>query len=396
MNNSDIENLEKFINENPDLEKLEDIMDEFNIFTALNIIDQELKHSDFLSWLMNPNESHGLDDYFLKLFLEKVAVKASKLEIKTPSIFEIDSWGFDDAEVLREWRNIDILIKSEKQKFFCLIENKIRSPEGIDQLKRYKNIADNEFKGFKNRFYVFLTVEGDKPSEEMQGYYINFDYREIILLINQLIKSKGNKIGTEILTLISNYKYMLERYVMEDSDIQKICKQIYQKHRKALELIIKYVGDTRQEIYSYLTDLIKNNSELILDDSTKSYIRFIPKNLDFIPKNGDGWTGTKRILLFEFYNAEKKLDLNLLIGPGQEIIREKLFNIAKSNPDIFSVVGKRKLAKLHSQIFKKKILKLKDYDENEFENIKLIIEQKFKKLLSEDVPKIENELKKFN
>jgi hypothetical protein len=211
-----------------------------------------------------------------------------------------------------------------------------------------------------------------------------------------LIKSKGNKIGTEILTLISNYKYMLERYVMEDSDIQEICKQIYQKHRKALELIIKYVEDIRQEIYSYLTDLIESNSELILDDSTKSYIRFIPKNLDFIPKNGDGWTTTKRILLFEFNNAEKKLELNLLIGPGQEVIREKLFNIAKSNSNIFSVAGKRKLAKIHSQIFKKKILKLKDYDENEFENIKLIIEQKFKKLLSEDVPKIENELKKFN
>jgi len=72
MVKSDLEVLEEFILNNKELELLEEMINDFNIFTALNITDHELRHSDFLSWLLNPNESHGMGDYFLILFLKKV------------------------------------------------------------------------------------------------------------------------------------------------------------------------------------------------------------------------------------------------------------------------------------------------------------------------------------
>jgi len=68
-NKSDIEFLKDFIHENEELEKLESIIDRFNIFRSLNIIDNEIRHSNFLAWLLDPSETHGLGDYFLNLFL---------------------------------------------------------------------------------------------------------------------------------------------------------------------------------------------------------------------------------------------------------------------------------------------------------------------------------------
>jgi len=131
--------LRDFIVNNPELEKLEEIIDEFNIFTALGIINYEIRHSTFLSWLMNPIENHGLKDYFLKIFLKKVASKASSLKIEGVTVFDIDAWSLDDAEVLKGWKNIDIIIKCEGQKFVCIIENKIYSKEHSNQLQRYKS-----------------------------------------------------------------------------------------------------------------------------------------------------------------------------------------------------------------------------------------------------------------
>ena len=47
---SDIQALEEFINDNPELERLEEIAEDFNIFIALGIVDTEIRHSNFLAW----------------------------------------------------------------------------------------------------------------------------------------------------------------------------------------------------------------------------------------------------------------------------------------------------------------------------------------------------------
>ena len=68
---ADLAVLKDFITDNNDLEKLEQLTSEFNIFTSLKVEYQEIKHSNFLSWLMDPNETHQLGDSFLKLFLNE-------------------------------------------------------------------------------------------------------------------------------------------------------------------------------------------------------------------------------------------------------------------------------------------------------------------------------------
>ena len=51
--------LGQFVLDNPELERLEAIVRIFNPFVAMRWTRQEVKHSTFLSWLLNPRETHG-------------------------------------------------------------------------------------------------------------------------------------------------------------------------------------------------------------------------------------------------------------------------------------------------------------------------------------------------
>ena len=73
---SDWKALEALVVDNPDLERLEALLDQFNIFEAIGAVWQELRHSDFLAFLLDPQQNHGLGDVFLKRLLQKVLVSA--------------------------------------------------------------------------------------------------------------------------------------------------------------------------------------------------------------------------------------------------------------------------------------------------------------------------------
>ena len=54
------------------LKGLENDFSKFNIFDCLKLTRAEIRHSTFLAWLLDPNETHGLNDFFLKEFLKKI------------------------------------------------------------------------------------------------------------------------------------------------------------------------------------------------------------------------------------------------------------------------------------------------------------------------------------
>ena len=97
-----------------DFERLELNLKLPNIFRILRISRTEIRHSNFLAWLLNPNESHNLRDTFLKHFLLDISV-------------EFDTLNFQDFEIRREWKNIDLLIITNG--FAVCSENKVDSQE---------------------------------------------------------------------------------------------------------------------------------------------------------------------------------------------------------------------------------------------------------------------------
>jgi hypothetical protein len=93
-----------------------------NIFQILNISRTEIRHSNFLSWLLNPNGTHKLG----KLVLIKVLRELAASEITTDiDEFEIEELNFINIEVRREWRNIDLLLIFDS--LVVCVENKVDS-----------------------------------------------------------------------------------------------------------------------------------------------------------------------------------------------------------------------------------------------------------------------------
>lgn len=155
LNNDDIEALKEFILDIDCLDNIENIINKLNIFETLGISKTEIRHSNMLAWLLNPNENHGIGDTFLKKFIQHIIYKnMSKCEL---NLFDIYSMDYYDFVVRREWSNIDLLIYSEENKFVVCIENKIFSKESNHQLEKYLNIVNKEFNDFNK---VFLTPEG--------------------------------------------------------------------------------------------------------------------------------------------------------------------------------------------------------------------------------------------
>lgn len=104
---------------------------------------------------------------------------------------------------------------------------------------------------------------------------------------------------------------------MAESEIAELCRRIYRKHAQAIDLIIEHRPDQQATLRDFLEELIKSRPGLILDHSSKQYVRFALKDWD-VPalQAGQGWTRSGRMRLFECQNLPESLKLKLIIGPG--------------------------------------------------------------------------------
>lgn len=176
---------------------------------------------------------------------------------------------------------------------------------------------------------------------------------------------------------------------MSDSDIKKLCQKIYQEHRKALNNIYKYRPDRQIEIAEFLKNDLQDSLQtgIVLDDCTKQFIRFSPKEWDALPfqKTCSGWTKSQRVLLFEFYNIPNHLGLNLVIGPCRQELKEAIFTAIKQ------------VNSLRMQHYKKLnwdwigtgfLLPSLDLEEKSIEELKEQIKSQWEQLLSSEIKEI--------
>ena len=170
----------------PKLEELSLSLHTPNFFSILNATKAEIKHSNFLAWLMSPNESHNLNTIFLKWFLKDIL---SSDKVDWANEFSIESFNLHNVKVYREWHNIDILIKHEE--FVIAIENKVDSSEHSRQLKRYTDIINDSFPDLKKAF-VFLTIDGINPKIHIYRLWINqITDRDSTVCLQKLTISKN-------------------------------------------------------------------------------------------------------------------------------------------------------------------------------------------------------------
>lgn len=276
------EKLKKLIVNNSDLERLERKLNNFNPFKIMKVNEYEIRHSNIISWLLNPKENHGLGDEFLKKFIGKIVLNNEDREYKA-SLLKVYLSNFFDMKIYREYKNIDILGVSEENKIVLLIENKVKSKESKGQLKRYSDFIENKFKDYEI-IKVYLTVQGEEASEES---YISVSYHNVLEIIKEILEFNEDNLSSNVFEFISYYIEILEEIVLGDSDTINLCKKIYKNNRDILEYIRKNKDNFDIEDHD---DLISNayynyqkSIDLVLKDGMSyPYIeagnRFIDEN----------------------------------------------------------------------------------------------------------------------
>ena len=151
--------------------KINDLTGEnFNVFRILKVETLEVRmHSAFIAELLNPKGSHGQNDTFLRLFIERFCFKLNQFDsINCNSNVELHT-AFISKDG-SEGGRIDIIVTDQRHNKI-IIENKIYTGDQDQQLIRYHNHDPNA-----DLFY--LTLDGKTPGDTSKGNLKdNVDFR---------------------------------------------------------------------------------------------------------------------------------------------------------------------------------------------------------------------------
>lgn len=277
-NNGDKEALLKFMQDADCLDSLSKWTNELNMFDILKISRTEIRHSNMLGWLLDPNENHGLGDSFLYGIVSRLSQHTD-----SQTALQFLSSDFYSFNVYREWNHIDILIISHQCKLVIAIENKVGSHEHNSsyseesQLITYKKKILSQYSDYR-KLFVYLTPDGERPSDDD---WITFNYSDVVAVLENVYGNKINLLGPEVSLLIKNYINNIKRNVIMDQELINLCNSIYNKHRRALDLIFDNRDDVISQISNNCKSILSTTPGIILDDSSKSkiYVKFRTKGL---------------------------------------------------------------------------------------------------------------------
>lgn len=279
--------LEHFIADNDDLLDLEARVGRFNIFDALGVTRAEIRHSNFLAWLLDPSASHGQGDLFLKAVVTDILRKARAQGIPPiASPIDIDGCDLYDAEVHRERQHIDLLVVCRKPAFLIVVENKVDSGEHSNQLQRYEDSVRAEFPSTKAQF-VFLTVEGEDASDRD---WVTYSYEDLHGVLTRVRRQAIGSLGGDVGAFLGHYLNLIETRLMEDKEIVALCRRIRANHGRALDLIYKHTGGEAEPLLHAFAERVRTQfPDLEVKADTSRDVRLIPRSwLKVLPAIREG------------------------------------------------------------------------------------------------------------
>jgi len=155
------------------------------------------------------------------------------------------------------------------------------------------------------------------------------------------------------------------------------------------EVDAKFIeGETvdKKRIISEFTKDLLHEKGFLLDHSDNTRIRFSTERLDSIVGFiGEGWSKQiKRLLLFEIENREDSYTLKLIIGPGNQEVREALYLKAKEKIELYHS-AKNSLTPIYTTIYSKKILNREQLSSYSLEQLKNYIIASLEEFIESDL-----------
>lgn len=317
-----------------------------NIFRALNVADNETRHTRFLAYLLNPNETHGLDDAFLESFLLNTW-KAIDLDLR---ITDLD---LDMASVFCEWsgngldnKRIDVLIKipykRDSNHFYVVaIEAKVNSNAGKNQLSDYTKKLDDA--GFSKEHRLCLFLVKNEEENALKEWHQVFWQGLILSALQTTTHRYKNIVSPKIASILDDYVEIISEWSADDdpvlnefleslSDYKNVLTNheakfyLEAKHSLAYYALAAYFNeDERSNIKSTFKAWAKDK-KIVIADSNNSYLRFYPTSTAYpyrtdLHSKSRKWISQNIPLLFEInikkstQNVLLKSRISLVMGP---------------------------------------------------------------------------------
>jgi hypothetical protein len=376
-----------------DFRRIDAHLRRFNIFEAMGAVRGELRHSNFLSFILSPARSHGIGSTLLLQFIRASVAKQVAAARVVRSI-ELMVADLDSAVIYRERDNIDLLVELKQLKLVVLVENKIDAAVGDGQLQRYKEIVRARYPDFRHLF-ILLTPDGVEPDDE---HYVALSYSEIADLIDLAI-DRDKLISSDISLILKHYVQMLRRHIVEDEQLADLARQLYERHKEAFDFIIERRPQP-DNLLEGIRERLEISTDLAIDRHAPMILRFAPKEWAPIPEFNScpesRWTHTKRNLIFEV-KANRDTDriiVALISGPTEAELRRKLYEFAVAQPKLFTGLVKPMGAKT-ATIFSKELLSAKAAEAMDGEEKRDVLRKAWDEFLASDFIAIRSSLAKF-
>lgn len=307
-----------------------------NIFSILKTESAEIRHSNVLAWLIDPNGNHGLDTLFAEVLFVNISNATKGNE---PFISKLVLNGLNDIIVYREKNNIDILIVSKKTNQIILIENKTGSGLHSDQLNKYNRKISEQYTNYE-KLLLYLDSNQDFSGEIGEWQYV--DYSVVKSSLEYVLE---NDINIKLEIILKDYLTIIRRTLMNDIDkeTQELCDGIYSKYREVFDFILANRSNKKVQFFEGLERILFDNADNLgivikKEWQAKFYKRFTLKGLQVQSDKDEGWADNQLVLLEILGDPEKWLGMKLYTYAGKnndikivKEIRSKLPSRIKSD-----------------------------------------------------------------
>ena len=382
MNNMDA--LKNFLLDTALIEKLENsFSNKPNIFAILKVESREIRHSNLLAWLLNPKENHNLGKTFLSKFIETFV----KMHIKENDAIKLLLLNYDNFVVKREWKNMDLLLLNEEEKVAFVIENKISTKEHDNQLERYYDTSKEEFNDY-DIYYIYLTLDGSE-SEHMKDIWHAMSYEDILYILEEI--QDKNAINEDVSFIINNYEETVRSLIeMENPQVKELCMQIYEKHKRAIDLIIENIPAGENMFLADLSSWIKNEWSKRLNFkniNNHKWFEFTTPTMDELLPNLNGKNAYKYFISVEGDICKLAFELQyegLVNTPTYELVRKMYAEIYNEDLD---KKGRGENNKWTCLAFKTWRIDITEVDDDR--------KKKFEDILFGEMPALENTIREI-
>jgi hypothetical protein len=369
----------------------------FNIFDAIGGQRAELRHSNFLSFILSPNRLHGLGARPLQLLLRAFLEKLTP-EQRPVSSLQVAVADLDDVVLHRELDYIDILIEVRDLKLVIVIENKVGAKAGLGQLQRYQTAVKARYPAWR-KLHVFLTPTG---ADAEHPDYLSFSYSELAKIMERMLEENGTA-NSDTLLVLRHYIEMLRRHVVDDEELRDLAIKVYERHAGALDFILK-CKPQGTNLMPVATALIEKNNSLVQDRHSSTIFRFLPAGWLKIPAlnkcPAESWTKTGHNVLFELKSFKfegefsDRLLLSLILGPCDAKLRRYLFDQVHDRREAFKNPNKS-IGQSWVTIFSRELLNEASAENMEEDEKRTTIEKHWREFEADDLPRLSSAVAKI-